>query len=638
MIYLKTFYKRILFLLLIYSSSRVLFYIFNNEYFSSNILGSIVEGIRFDISALFYINIPLLILLLFPIEVMSDLMIAMIKRIGDIYILNPCIRLLEYCRNIKTNIWYRKITNILFYMTNIPFILVNNADIEYYNFSLKRTTSDIFEYLSLGRGSDAIIMIPQYLIDYWHVTIIIVVQIFLLLRIRSIPSKKIKLYRMSIILFVFSIGIFVLGARGGMQLKPIKPIDAGILTNFDNSALILNSPFCIIHTFFEEGISEKNYFKEEDISEIYNTNHLLENNKFSNKNVIIIILESYSKEFVGYYNNGNGYTPFLDNLIQHSLVMENAYSNGIKSIEALPAITASIPALMNNPFITSPYSTNKYNGIGALLTNEGYASSFFHGGKKGTMGFYQFSKKAGFKKYFGMDNYPEKNDYDGSWGIYDEPFFNYYLEYLNSEKEPFVSSIFSVSSHPPYVIPTKYKGVFPKGNLDIHESIGYTDFSLKKFFENAKKEQWYERTLFVITADHTSPESEKGKNKIERYSIPIIYFLGDSSLKGKEETITQQIDIMPTILDIIGYNKEFFSFGKSISNKSDWAISFINNEYLLIHQNGFLIERNETYTNFSDKNMTIKKKEDGDIIKLLQAIKQKYNNSLIRNNLTTHEN
>ena len=117
MSYFHTFYKRIIYLLIIYTSSRILFYLFNTSYFQENILWSIIEGIRFDISAIFYINLILLILILAPIA----------------------------SRNTKK---YQYITNSIFYITNIPFIIINNIDIEYYKFSLKRTTADIFEYLS----------------------------------------------------------------------------------------------------------------------------------------------------------------------------------------------------------------------------------------------------------------------------------------------------------------------------------------------------------------------------------------------------------------------------------------------------------------------------------------------------------
>ena len=396
--YIITFYKRILFLLLIYSSTRILFYIFNSKYFSSNIFYSLIEGIRFDISAIFYINLPILLLLLIPF----NLKIKFFKRKINI--------------NRKEQ-WYKQSTNILFYILNIPFLIANIVDIAYYQFSLKRTTSDIFEYLTLGGGVDAFEIIPRYLIDYWHITIIIIIQIILLLKIKYLPNDKIKSFPKSIILFLLSIGIFILGARGGTQLKPIKPIDAGLLSDLNNSILVLNTPFCILHTVLKKELRSHNYFEEDNIKNIYNTqrhsnhtNFYIKNKEKENMNIVIIILESFSKEFIGEYNKG--YTPYLDELMKHSLVMENGYSNGIKSIEALPAITASIPTLMDNPFITSSYATNQYDGIATILEDEGYSTSFFHGGQKGTMGFYQFSKKAGFQKYFGMEEYNNIKDYD----------------------------------------------------------------------------------------------------------------------------------------------------------------------------------------------------------------------------------
>ena len=848
MIFLKTFWKRIFFLLLIYSSSRILFYLFNSSSFSENIFLSILEGIRFDISALFYINIPLLILLLIPIESICDLTLFITRKLWRIKrILFPIIKLLEYCKNIKIKIWYQKMTNILFYIINIPFIVINNVDIEYFKFTQKRSSIDIIDLLSLGGGGDTFNFLPQYIIDYWHVTIITIIHIFLLLKIKKFDTKGFNIIReilgeigtfirnknkgltnykqiisillilillfisltlskllpfllfinllaitfisigysityilkpnldikkwtifiligylliyfylqdiwsrtdtwnviifltyisipillvilrgfnkisysdfnkqitsfvipiillgvsyiillnnlsghqeihinavsnkfvflissiiilfltsllilirlypkqkgiKEIIIFLLSCYIIILGARGGTQLKPIKPIHAGIFSNTQNSALILNTPFCILHSYFSKGLEKHNYFTKEEVNKIYTTTHKFED-QFQKKNIVIIILESFSKEYVGYYNEGNGYTPFLDSIIQHSLVMKNGYANGVKSIEAVPSIISSVPTLMNEPFITSPYSTNSCNSIASLLKKEGYSASFFHGGARGTMGFYSYTQKAGFNNYFGIEEFlhnggKEEEDDDKVWGAYDGPFFKYFSEYLKKEQEPFVTTFFSITSHPPFTLPEKFENTFPKGNNTYHETVGYTDQMLKEFFERSKKEEWYKNTLFVITADHTSGSNSdpEYKNRVGRYSIPIIYFMGDSSLKGSNTTITQQIDIMPTILDMLNYNKEFFGFGKSIYEKSissdeSWAISNLYyGEHLLTHEEGFLIGREEEYTNFSDKNLKEETKVNKDVIKLLKAIKQKYNNSLLNNKMNINE-
>lgn len=603
--YFHTFLKRFFFLLVIYTSSRLFFYVFNSNYFNQNILLSFLEGIRFDISALLYINIPLIVLLIFP-------------------------------TNLRKRKYYKKVTNLIFYITNIPFLLINNIDIEYFKFSQKRSTYDFFEYLSLGNGIDALNLIPQYFSDYWYISVITIIQIYLLLKIKYIPSERINNYFSSSILFVIMIGIFVLGARGGGQLKPIKPIDAGLWSNTENSVLVLNSPFCILHTYNIKDLEILNYFSKEEMIHYYNSQNTNHKDSFNYKNVVIIILESFSKEYVGYYNNGKGYTPFLDSLINYSLVMERGYANGIKSIEALPSIVSSIPTLMNNPFITSTYATNKYYSLPLLLNREGYSTSFFHGGNRGTMGFLQFSKKSGFEKYFGREDYNNDKDYDGSWGIYDGAFFKYFSEYLNNEKEPFLSSIFSLSSHHPYNIPKEYNNSFNKGELIIHESISYTDSVLGDFFRSIKGKDWFENTLFVITSDHTSPEriEQEYKNKVGRYSIPILYFMGDSSLISSNKTVTQQIDIMPTILDLLHYNKDYFSFGKSIFSAKNWAISYLNNEYLFITDSSYIFNKKEKYNSFSDANKKEKIKIKKEKLNLFKAIKQNYNNRMINNKMT----
>ena len=604
MTFFKSFIKRIGFLIIIYSFSRIAFYFLNQEYFKDNILTSLLEGIRFDLSAIFYINIPILLLLLIPF-------------------------------NFRTHKWYARMTDILFYSINIPFILINNADIEYYNFALKRSTFDIFNYLSLGGGADIVTLMPKYLINYWHITLLSVIQILFLFRIKKTTLNKLDSYIKSTLYFLFSILITVYAARGGTQLKPIKPIDAGILSDTNNSILILNTPFCILHTLFDNELKEYNYLHSNELNEIYNTNHKY-NKEFKKKNIIVIVLESFSKEFIGYHNH-KGFTPFLDELMKESLVMENAYANGIKSIEALPAISSSIPTLMDNPFITSTYTNNQFKGLGSILKNEGYTTSFFHGGKRGTMGFYQFSKKSGLEKYFGLEEYNNINEYDGSWGIYDHAFFKYFKQEISKEQNPFLSILFSVSSHHPYNIPEIYEQKFNEGELEIHKTIEYTDHALKELFQIMKNEPWFQNTLFVITADHTSPLSSNSEyqNTIGRYSIPIIYFMGDSSLKGHtSNAITQQIDIMPTILDLIGYNKSFFSFGKSpLSTKKNWAINQKQDKYILILENGYIMNLGEKYTAYKDKNFSEEIKISDESIKLLKAIKQKYNESMLKNKL-----
>jgi len=602
--FLINYYRRILILLSLYFSSRIYFYLNNIESIDTHYFLEFIAGLRFDISVLVYINIPLFILLLLP-------------------------------HNLRSGNNYHKLTNWIFYIVNIPFLLMNNVDVEYFKFTQKRSTSDFFQLMSLG--NDAKNIIPQYLKDYWPITLFSIIQIYLLLKVKEIPKYKFSLnlkgISKQILILVLASGLFIISARGGLQLKPINAINAGELCGSQNASLILNTPFCILYSFDEKPLSTYNYFKKQELEKIYSPIHIPKSKAINKKNIVILIMESYSKEFVGHYNEGETYTPFLDSLMKYGMVFNNAYANGLKSIEALPAITASIPTLMDNPFITSNYGQNQFESLASLLNKEGYNTSFFHGGQRGTMGFYSFCRKAGFQEYHGMEEYDNTSDFDGSWGIYDIPFMQYFASELNTKKEPFFTTFFSLSSHAPFIFPENYQHQFER--IEIRETIKYTDDAMKQFFKSIKNKDWFKNTLFVITADHTSPVNYNKvyKNKIGRYAIPLLLFKGDSSLIGENNSVVQQIDIMPTILEEIAYTKPYLAFGKSLFSVDSWAISKLSSNYRFITDQGVINNKQEDYTTFIDWNLKEISSTENPSTKLLKAIKQDYNSRMKNNNL-----
>ena len=614
MYFFKNFLQKILLLIVIYFLSRFCFLI--NNFSSFNFFDEVsfffilIECIRFDLSILLYINSLVLFLILIPI-------------------------------NFRVKKWYRTFVNTIFLTVNIPFIILNNIDIEFFQYNQKRITSDFVDLLLLG--NDTIQILPSYLVNYWPLLLLSGLQILLLIKYCDFKPQltitNLKSFYKSALVFLISVLFFVVGARGGLQLKPINTINAGELSNPIFSNLILNTPFTFLHSFKSEKLFPYNYFSDEELNNTISLNRNYLSEKQKKHNVVIIIMESLSKEFVGFHNN-HDLTPFIDSLMNHSLVFTNAYSNGLRSIEALPAITASIPTLSNTPFISSVYAQNKFNSLPSVLSKKGYSTSFFHGGTRGTMGFYGFAKKAGFQKYFGLEEYDNKADYDGTWGIYDEPFFKFFARKLKDENQPFLSTFFSLSAHPPYNLPNHHNSRFKEGDLKIHKLITYSDYSLKVFFNSIKNEDWFNNTLFVITADHTSPKSSDSiyKNKIGRYSIPMLFYTPDKSLIGIDSVVTQHIDIMPTVLDILGYNKPFISFGESVFRKRGWAIHHNNNRYCLITKHGFLNNRNKNYRTFSDWRFKNKLTNNNEDVILLKSFKQSFSSSMIKNKLTFEHN
>ncbi len=486
--------------------------------------------------------------------------------------------------------WYQILLKTLFIIVNTVCLFANSVDFVYFRFIAKRTSADLFRFLALG--DDTQNLIPQILLDFWYVLLIffllVTVMIALYNRIKikasALPVKSFITHFVSwlLVLIISAAGIIVI--RGGIQFKPIGILNATKYSTVQNAPLILNTPFTIIKTLGKEELTDEKYMDEAAAEKYFSLyHHYKKNQSFRKLNVVVIILESFSKEYIGGLNNFPGYTPFLDSLMNESYVFTNAYANSKKSIEGIPAVIASIPALMNEPYITSAYNSNTINSIASLLKKKGYVTGFFHGGNNGTMGFDSFTKAAGFDFYKGRNEYgPE--DYDGSWGVYDEKFYKYFVAEMNKIKQPFMTCFFSISSHHPYSIPSEYQGKFKKGTLPIHESIMYADYSLKSFFEEASGQTWFDSTLFVITADHTGPaEYPAYQTKKGIYEIPILFYQPHSSLKGRSAIVVQQSDILPTVFDLLNYDEPFSAFGNSMfdSSVTHFAANFLSDFYQL---------------------------------------------------------
>lgn len=559
--------KRLLILLVLFFFTRLLFWILNYSYFSS--LGSwetlklFFFGIQFDVSAIIGFNSLFILLHLLP---------------GNF----------KYHKN------YQLALKIIFLTVNTFILAGNFVDCEYFKFTNKRITADILKYIFLSY--DTINLLPQFIKDFWYLLLGWILLMTTTWFIYPVQKQDVKLqpikpfgYIFQGVLSVLLLGIFLVGFRG-IRLKPYRIIDAARYTKTQFTTLVLNTPFTFLKTINKSDLQLKNYFPEEEIKNFYDPVHRFETEKdFSYQNVVIIILESFSREYIGSYNSYKGYTPFLDSLITRSLVFPNSFANGKRSIEAMPSIIASLPTLMNDSYISSSYSTNSITGFATLLEKKGYSTSFFHGGSNGTMGFDNFANIAGIDEYYGRNEYNNEADYDGNWGIYDEEFLQYFARKLNSFRQPFFSTLFTLSSHHPYSVPDKYKGKFQKGELKIHEVIQYTDYALKKFFETASVMPWYSNTLFVITADHTALASlPYHQNKVGQYAIPIFFFHpSDSSLTGIDQTLIQHCDILPSVMNYLNYDEPFFSFGYPVFDKTSdhFVINYTNGLYHLIQQN-----------------------------------------------------
>jgi len=553
---------RILLIMVLFSLCRIGFFMFNSKMFPgvsiSQLLTLLKGGLMFDISAVVYINMLFILLHIIPFEV----------RYKDVYQL-----ILKY----------------IFFITNGIAIAMNGMDFVYYRFVEKRATADVFK--TFEHETNLIKLFFRFLSDYWPATLFTFFAWFLMVYFynqvkveKPVKVNKIVYYSVNILMIPLVIALVIGAARGGYK-HSTRPITISNAARYVESprdvAIVLNTPFSIFRTFNKKALVKYKFFDDEKLNNLYNPIHIpLKTKPFTRDNVVIIILESFAREYIGSLNHSleggtyKGYTPFIDSLISVSLTFDVSIANGKKSIDAMPSILASVPSL-ETPYTISHYANNQIDGLPELLKKKGYYSAYFHGAPNGSMGFDSFAKMAGFDNYIGLNEYPEKADFDGVWGVWDEPFFKFFGEKLNSFKQPFLASIFSVSSHHPFKVPEKYTGKFKKGSAPILEVVGYSDFALKEFFNEISKAPWFKNTLFVITADHTNESVHKEfQNNFGSYSIPIVFFKAGSDLRGIKNRIAQQIDIMPTVLSYLNYDEDYFAFGNNLLDDSYESFAF----------------------------------------------------------------
>lgn len=591
---------------------RVLFYCFNIGLLSDYELINFIGGIRYDLFAVSYLLAPFILIYSFSF--------GQLKKTSKFFFLFPIVVATAF----------------------------ECIDFQYFKFTNKRTSFDLFT--TEGMGNDIWNLIPAFVNDFWYnilLFILLIVCIGYLYNKSPHPSSgSIKVWHRLVVIPVV-LTLSVIASRGGLQLRPISFTDAGKYATTNNIPLVLNTTYSILKSSYKEDLAEKYWLEEDEQEKLFDPIKWFEG-KDSNElsNVVIIILESFGQEYIGTYHHRSNFTPFLDSLSQHSLYFPNAYANGKKSIEALPAILSSLPNLMKSPYISSKYGSNKINSIAKTLKKYGYNSSFYHGATTGTMGFSGFSSTAGIGEYFGLEDYPDQEDFDGKWGIFDEPYFNYFRNELNQKDEPFLSVIFSLSSHHPYTIPEKHIGRFPKGDLPILESVAYTDYALSQFFAKAQDEPWFDQTIFVITADHTSTsQHKKYSSRTGIYKIPLMFYAPGIITPKKSSKTVSQVDIYPTLIDVLGINDTIYAFGESVFTPGEgYAINFLNDQYQIIQNNqALLFDGKDQYTLktknnglFTEADSVEYQKNAKTIETQLKAIIQRYNHDLI-NNKTFHE-
>ncbi|HNS43237.1 MAG TPA: sulfatase-like hydrolase/transferase, partial [Taishania sp.] len=370
-IYLRNFIQQMLFVWVAMSFTRGLFHLLNSQAFSNVTFYDYFIGAWFDLITLSLIFLPYALIYLLPFS--------------------PTIRQAK---------WYRFSCSFLFVTITLLAIGLNLMDIEYFKYTSKRSTADLLAILTAG--SDLKQLITTFITDFWYIILIFILLVIGVVKLYFRWSNEKQTQHQplwkGIMVYLLALATMVFIGRGGIVFKPVGVLDVSRFVQSSKTALVLNTPFTMLKSIGSEGLEKVNYYPSIAATERYfnpiKTSHpqgILP----KNTNVVVLILESFGKEFIGYYTREKSYTPFLDSLLGESLVFDAGFANGKKSIEAVPSIFASIPSLQDNPYISSQYNSNRIVGLPELLKKHGYESAFYHGATNGSMRFDAFADYIG---------------------------------------------------------------------------------------------------------------------------------------------------------------------------------------------------------------------------------------------------
>ena len=565
----------------VYFVARIAFLLENWSYFAPNLTFShLLEmgqgGLVFDTSAIFVTNIPYIVLMLLPLH-------------------------------LKERRAYQQTCRWLFVVVNSVALAVNLMDTVYFRFTLRRTTTTVFSEFS-NEGNLGSIFVTETL-HHWYLVVLFVLLVWAMYRCcrtTTLRSDDLSWWRYdgAMLLSLLLLAPFIVaGIRGGFStaVRPITISNANQYTDRPTeAALVLNTPFSLYRTIGKAVFVVPNYYDDKTLETIYSPVHQpltsQRSSLTSKKNVVVLIVESFGREYIGALNRTlddsryRGYTPFVDSLIAHSVTFKYSYSNGRKSIDGMPSILSGIPMFVE-PFFLTPASLNHVSGIASLLAPEGYHTAFFHGAQRGSMGFQAFARATGFQQYYGREDFESDkrfdgdDTFDGMWAIWDEPFLQYFATKMSEMHEPFMTAVFTASSHHPFVIPEKYRERFPEEGIVMHKCIRYTDMSLSRFFQTASRQPWFNNTIFVLTNDHPNMSDHlEYQTDLGSFSSPIIIYEpgNDQRTPEMQDKIAQQTDILPTLMGMLGYQKPYVAFGIDLLNtpaEDTWAVNYLNGIY-----------------------------------------------------------
>lgn len=530
---------------------RIFYFTYNFSAFETLSGLALIGGFLYDFMAVIYLNILFILIRIAPFD----------------FVNRPLSERVAKC---------------LFVATNSLGIIFGLIDTVYYPFTGTRMRANFIN--EMIEGDNGLLIVWKFIPSYWYLVIIaailIGVMILIYNRIKIAPElykTNFRKHSTRILAIIVTVIVIIFTLRGGLHAgRPVGIDDAiNYAKNPKEINLVLNTPYTIIRSIGYKGDFKTYQFMDENETK----NHLSPLIKsteaeFKPKNVVMIIMEGIGSSFLNTFTDDRidstykGITPFLDSLAKESYICFNTFPCGKRSVDGITAIMGGFPAYVPFVYMKSQYNSNQVDALSNLLVKKGYNTTFFCGCNRGSYCFESLSKAIGYKTFYGRDEYGNDDHFDGSWGIFDDKMGKFVVDKMKQEKEPYLVTWYQLSSHGPYVLPKEYQGKYSSPAGSHEELVEYDDEVLRDFFAEMKKLDGYNNTLFVITADHSTDASHGVLNNArDKSRIPLIFFTPDGSIAPMiDYRATSQIDITPSILGHLNYDKPYFSLGIDIFN------------------------------------------------------------------------
>ena len=610
--------------LLILSSLRIFFY-FKYQYFFEDltfyeIFISFIFGLRVDIITLFTFVGIFILLLLLPFK-------------------------------FTFNIYYRGFLAILWSLVFISILALCIADIIYFEFSQRHVSNEL---LSLADDMNIIFDMAFGSLMYYTITSFIIFILLTLLFVKIFKStlknqflrKRDYFYFFLIILMLFA------GIRNSFERKSFGIVDAYAVSKTSSGVLAINGFYSFYRTLgvyqggkrinlmnFEEAQSIAKEFLKSDkfifTNDDYPAQRALKTKENKNQyNIVIVLLESWGAEHIDGFTKYKelNVTPYFKKLSNEGLKYTNFYANGYRSIYGITSIYTGITLPAGFQYLGNGLELTNLSYLGQIAKENGYSTIAAQSSNRRSYRVDSVSKLSAFDEFYGAEDMPNVEKIEAGrkpdTGTYDFNMFDFMHKKLNSQKEPFLSFMFTSTNHSDFHLPSSKFERYPhdlKNYNGYLNSLIYVDNAIERFIENIKKEPWFDNTIFIFTADHGHGNAldnigrdlrlnDKPEPYIEHYRIPLLIYAPKIFEPKVNDILGSQNDIMPTIIDLLGFKNSFSAMGNSLfdnSVKNRFVYTFGGNQIGLVKDDCFIIHnyKNIVSTNCKEKKEFILEEE-----------------------------